>query len=108
MTCSSARRSPRPARCCCWLEAVLEPVTNTVANGVRRGPGRRKGHGRRGNSASLVEVLGTALKGQRLSVNEMIQAVQNAGYKTTSSNFRPIIAQALIKNPRLFKRVERG
>ena len=90
------------------LETVLGPVTNTVANG-RRGQGRRKGRGsRRGKGASLVEVLGTALRGQRMAVNEMIKAVQGAGYKTTSGNFRSIIAQALIKNPRRFKRVERG
>src|SRR5262245_15776113 len=90
------------------LEAVLGPVTSTVANGTRRGPGRPKGRGSRRGSASLVEVLGTALKGQRMAVNEMINAVQNAGYTPTSSNFRSIISQALVKNPKLFKRVERG
>lgn len=91
------------------LEAAFGPATSSSANGVQRAPGRRKGRGgRRAKGGSLVEVLGTALKGQRLAVNEMIKAVQNAGYKTTSSNFRSIIAQALIKHPKRFKRVERG
>src|SRR5262245_29360142 len=39
---------------------------------------------------------------------DLADAVQKAGYKTNSSNFRVIVNQALLANRKLFKKVARG
>ncbi len=59
------------------------------------------------NDAKLVDALVKLLSGKTMGVTEASIAVQKAGYKTTSPNFRTIVNQALIKDKR-FKRVERG
>lgn len=59
------------------------------------------------NEASLGESLLGVLKNKTMSVTEAAEAVQRAGYKTTSSSFRTIVNQTLIKDPR-FKKVSRG
>lgn len=97
-----------------------------VAPVRRRGPGRPPGsgkaaksmaaaaprHGRRGprgrNTANLVDSLASVLRGKTMGVSEVSQAVQRAGYKTTSPNFRTIVNQALITNTDKFKKVARG
>jgi len=48
------------------------------------------------------------LRGKTLSVSEVSDAVQRAGYKTGSSNFRTIVNQSLLANPSKFKKVARG
>ena len=92
---------------------------------VRRGPGRPRGSnkiGRRGpgrppgaargprarNAGSLVESLRRVLGGKTMSVTDVAEAVKQAGYKTTSSNFRVIVNQALLANPKVFRKVARG
>ncbi len=60
------------------------------------------------NADSLVGSLGKLLKGKTMSVTEMSDKVQKAGYKTSSPNFRTIVNQTLINNPKGFKRVARG
>lgn len=75
---------------------------------VRRGrvgaiPGRRRAR----NDMNLVEALAKVLTGKTMGVTEVAEAVQRAGYKTTSDNFRTIVNQALIKS-NLFKKVSRG
>lgn len=102
------------------LNAELEELQGAFGGSpsapARRGPGRP-----RKNPASAVEVkpyganksnLATALRnvlnGKTLSVSELTDAVQKAGYKTKSENFRTIVNQALIANPSLFKKVARG
>jgi hypothetical protein len=80
-----------------------------AAPGARRGPragGRRGGRG--GNVMSLVEALQKTLSGRTMGVSEAADAVQKAGYRTKSPNFRTIVNQALISNKKLFKRVGRG
>ncbi len=108
------------------LDAELEafgPVT------ARRGPGRPRGSknkrktGKRGrktrrknrgavtrseNSMTLTESLQKVLKGKTMGVTEVAAAVQKAGYKTNAENFRTIVNQTLIKNPKMFKKVARG
>ncbi len=59
------------------------------------------------NEKSLSEALIGVLKNKTLSVTEAAEAVQRAGYQTTSSSFRTIVNQTLIKDPR-FKKVARG
>lgn len=86
----------------------------------RRGPGRpplaagRKKAGRRAggrrprNEMNLVDALSQVLKGKTMGVSEVADAVQAAGYRTTSDNFRTIVNQALITNPKVFRKVARG
>ena len=87
-----------------------------------RGPGRppksagvaAKADGRRGgrgaNEQSLAMALHRLLKGRTMGVAEMSDAVQKAGYKTKSPNFRTIVNAALLAKPNagLFKKVARG
>jgi hypothetical protein len=92
-----------------------------VPAGRRRGPGRppkvggiramthRAGVRRRPrNKMNLVDALHKVLKGQTMSVTDVSEAVQKAGYKTTSDNFRTIVNQALINNTDKFKKIDRG
>jgi hypothetical protein len=114
------------------LETLIESAGGGEAIGAtampmrRRGPGRPPGsgrgrakmrgvaprHGRTGgrgpNAASLVESLQAVLVGKTLGVSEAADAVQRAGYKTTSPNFRTIVNQALLANKAKFKKVARG
>ncbi|MEO1129536.1 MAG: hypothetical protein AAFX05_07495, partial [Planctomycetota bacterium] len=59
------------------------------------------------NEASLADSLTKLLRNKAMSVTDAAQAVQDAGYKTTSPNFRTIVNQTLLKDKR-FKRVARG
>lgn len=70
----------------------------TASGGIRKRPR---------NDANLIESMAAVLKGQTMSVTEVAEAVQGAGYRTTSPNFRTIVNQQLIKSPK-FKRVSRG
>ena len=72
------------------------------------GAGRRGGGKRPRNELNLVDALHGVLKNKQMGVTELAEAVQKAGYKTTSPNFRTIVNQALINNPDRFKRVQRG
>lgn len=75
-----------------------------VAGRVRAGGGGRK---RPRNESNLADALAGVLKNATMSVTEVAEAVQRAGYQTTSPNFRTIVNQTLIKDTR-FKRVGRG
>ncbi len=59
------------------------------------------------NDMNLVDALAKVLDGKTMSVTEVSEAVQTAGYQTTSPNFRTIVNQTLINSGK-FKRVERG
>ena len=65
------------------------------------------GRSRPRNEANLVESLRKVLTDKVMSVTEVSDAVQKAGYATTSPNFRTIVNQALIASGK-FKRVGRG
>ena len=56
---------------------------------------------------NLVEALEKLLKSRTLSVTDAAREVQNAGYKTSSANFRTIVNQTLIKSDK-FRKVSRG
>ncbi|MCC6229449.1 MAG: hypothetical protein IT432_09500 [Phycisphaerales bacterium] len=75
------------------------------AGGVVRAGGVRK---RPQNTMGLVPFLAKVLKGKTMGVTEVSVAVQRAGYKTTSPNFRTIVNQALIKHTDKFKKLDRG
>jgi hypothetical protein len=78
-------------------------------NGVSSGrvgaiPGRKRAK----NESNLADALAKVLKGKTMGVTEVAGAVQKAGYQTTAANFRTIVNQCLIKNNKMFKKVERG
>jgi hypothetical protein len=82
---------------------------------AKRGSGRRgprsagvpAGRKRHQNDSNLEEALAKVLKGKTMGVTEVAQAVQEAGYRTTSPNFRTIVNQALLRSE-LIKKVARG
>jgi hypothetical protein len=105
---------------------MLSSISGGGAAPARRGrPPKQRGRpaGRRGrppasgrkratrkrprNDASLAEAMATLLQGKTMGVTEIASAVQKAGYKTNSENFRTIVNQTLIKDDR-FKKVSRG
>lgn len=59
------------------------------------------------NAGSLVQTLTKVLTGKTLSADEAMQAVLEAGYRSTSSSFRKIVNITLARSGR-FKRVSRG
>jgi hypothetical protein len=94
------RRPGRPAGAA-TAKKKSKRVAKKPANGRRR-------RGRGGNTRSLVESLHEVLAGRTMSVTEVSDAVQKAGYKTASPNFRTIVNQALLANSDRFKKVARG
>lgn len=77
------------------------------ALGVREGAGGLVARKRPRNEHGLIEALHELLSGKAMSVTAAAEAVQAAGYKTTSSHFRTIVNQTLINSGK-FKRVGRG
>jgi hypothetical protein len=65
-----------------------------------------RGGGRPRNDMTLTQALQKVLSGKTLRVTDAADAVQRAGYRTSSSNFRTQVNIALTKGP--FKRVGRG
>lgn len=84
-------------------EAVAEQIRELGGSvgGISSGGKRPK------NKMPLVEALVKALDGKTMGVSEAAEAVQKAGYRTTSKSFRTIVNIALINSGK-FKRVERG
>jgi hypothetical protein len=82
------------------VESALAQAGAALGGG-RRGPRMR-------NDSSLLDALIKVLTGKTMSVTEAAEAVQNAGYKTSSPNFRTIVNQCFISNKKKFKRVSRG
>ena len=72
--------------------------------------GQGGGGGRRANTAPLSNVIEAVLKksNRPLRVAEIVQAVQQAGYRSGSANFRGIVNQALIKEKKRFSSPSRG
>ncbi len=77
--------------------------------GRPRGPSAAvpAGRKRHQNDSNLEQALANVLKGQTMGVTEVAAAVQDAGYRTTSPNFRTIVNQALLRS-NLIKKVSRG
>ena len=89
------------------LDAAIENLGGTVdSSGIDRGvPGRRR---RAVNPVTLPEALASVLQGKTMSVTEVAEAVQAAGYKTHSRNFKIMVNMVLTQHPKLFKRIARG
>ena len=56
----------------------------------------------------LHAALHNVLNGTTMGVSEVAQAVQKAGYKTRSENFRTMVNITLLKRKDLFKKKGRG
>ena len=69
--------------------------------------GRRMRAGR-GGGLSLPQALHKVLTGTQMSVADVAQAVKKVGYQSSSPNLRTMVNAALLANPSLFKKVERG
>ncbi len=91
--------------------AEIDAAIVAAGGSVRGGGGLTKAGGTRKrpkNEMSLVESLHAVLKGKTMSVTDVSEAVQKAGYQTTSPSFRTIVNQALLANRSKFKKVSRG
>ncbi len=86
------------------VEDEIQSLGGAGAFGVTAGGQPRR---RPRNDSSLSEALVNLLKNTTMSVTEAAEEVQRAGYQTTSSSFRTIVNQTLIKDPR-FRKVSRG
>ena len=82
---------------------LAEVNTQIAAQGGVSGGGNRAT-----NATSLVDAMLKVLDGKTMGVGEVAEAVQAAGYVTTSPNFRVIVNQTFIKHKKVFKRVGRG
>jgi hypothetical protein len=87
------------------IDAELAALGGMIDGDNRGIPGRRR---RAVNATPLPEALKAVLEGKTLSVTEAAEAVQAAGYKTHSSNFKIMVNMVLTKYPKMFKRVARG
>lgn len=85
------------------LQQLADIDAEIAAHGAMIGGGGRRAR----NDSNLPDALVQTLTGKTMSVTEAAEAVQKAGYITTSPNFRTIVNQALIRDKR-FKRVGRG
>ena len=91
------------------LQKIEDIDAQIAANGgpSRRGRGGGTGRTRSRNEMNLVDALAATLQGKTMSVTDAAEAVQKAGYQTTSPNFRTMVNAALL-NKKRFKRVQRG
>jgi len=84
------------------LESEIADLGGSIGGGLHLGVRRRPR-----NEMNLVEALHRVLTDKVMSVTDVAEAVQKAGYKTTSPSFRTIVNQTLINSGK-FKRVDRG
>lgn len=98
------RRQARGNELARQRDRLLRQVAAINAKIASHGGGRST---RVANTVTLPDALAAALKGKSMAIADAAAAVQKAGYKTNSSNFRVGVTIALGDKKR-FKRVERG
>ena len=89
---------------------LLEKLAGVERDIARLGGAGGGGRGatRPRNKMPLADVIFKVLdKKTPMKVSNIVEAVKNAGYRTTSNNFSTIVNQTLIKDKR-FKSAERG
>ena len=88
------------------LEAKMDALDQEIASLGGNGHGRRT---RARNDMSLVDAIEAVMQqgGKPMRVGDITDAVQAAGYRSNSANFRGIVNQTLIKDKR-FSQAERG
>ena len=80
----------------------LDVVERDIAK-IGGSTGGRRGRGRARNEKSLPETLEDVLaSGKPMKVGDIADAVQAAGYRSTSDHFRAIVNQTLIKERKRF------
>lgn len=79
-------------------ELASQGTPITASGGVRKRPKNEK---------NLEDALKDVLTNKVMGVTEVAEAVQRAGYMTSSVNFRTIVNQTLIRSKK-FKKVSRG
>lgn len=93
-----------------------KPAASAKSGGKKGAPKKRatkkrakkKRHRRPKNKAGLADTLAQVLKGKEgVSIEEAVDLVRKAGYKTTSKNLRGLVGQRLSGDDR-FKSVDRG
>lgn len=91
------------------LDALDRQIAKVAGAGGAGGTGRRGGGGRARNDQSLADMIEAALRGSGgpMKVGDIAEAVQRAGYRSSSANFRGIVNQMLIKDKR-FAATDRG
>ncbi len=91
------------------IQAQLEKLDRQIASLDGAG-GSVSSSGRARNAMSLVATLESVLEKnpKGMAVSDILAAVQAAGYKSSSPNFRGIINQTLIKERKKFASVSRG
>lgn len=90
-------------------KSTRKASTASSKKAIRKGPTKPRGSRKRHrNDTNLVGALQKVLDGKTMGVTEAANAVQKAGYKTTSPNFRTIVNQTLIKHTDVFSKQGRG
>ena len=87
---------------------LAEMGISPSGSALNRAGGGGGGRTRPRNDKPLPEAMVEVMRGKQMGVSEIAEAVQAAGYKTSSANFRTIVNQALIRETDLFKKVSRG
>lgn len=101
------------------LEAMLATLGGAEGKSSRRG---RRSKGARPvagawvsgpalrvrNAIPLHTAMHAELKGKTMNAAEVGEALLRSGFRTTSKNFRQLLALTFIKHPDLFRRVARG
>jgi len=90
------------------LQAKLDGLDREIVSLGGNGRGGRRTRAR--NDVSLVDAIETAMgkSGKPMRVGEITEAVQSAGYRSNSANFRGIVNQTLIKERKRFDQAARG
>jgi len=91
------------------LQTQLDKIDRQIAAFDGNGSPVNAGGSRPKNDKPLPEVIADVLKknGKPMRVGDIAEGVENAGYSSSSANFRSIVNQALIKDSR-FKQEGRG
>lgn len=99
------------------LQKELDAVDSRIAalagagrRGGRKAGMRMSGRGGGRGENSLMSMIDATLResGKPMTVGEIMQAVTERGYHSSSDNFRGIINQTLIKDRNRFESVARG
>ncbi len=92
------------------LQAKIAKIDAKLAaiGGSSVGGGKPGGRAKNAKSlvATIVELLEKAPKG--MGVGDILQGVEDSGYRSTSPNLRSMINQALIKEKKKFSKIDRG
>jgi hypothetical protein len=91
------------------IDTKLGRIDGSVGLRSRVGAPLPAGRKRAKNPKSLADMIHDALaNGKPAGVGDIMEAVQDAGYHTTSASFRGIVNQTLIKDKRFTSSGERG